>query len=777
MEYALVLLWLVAFHALALVGLPVAARLFPRFPDRGATLSLPVALVVATTVVYWVGHVGFGRWTAFVGVGALAGLSAVLVWHDSNASIRPREYADAAAVFTVAFLFLVAVRAIDPAIVPGGGEKFLDFGIYKSLLRGDALPPEDMWWAGDHVLYYYGGHLMAAILTHLTDTAPRYGYNLALSGFYASLVTAAYGLAAAMADARGAPRRAGGVLGGFLVGFASNLVVPVTGLVWLLPGSLATGVADRIAATMAEPYSGELVREGLSEFGYWAPSRVIPDTINEFPLFAFYNGDLHGHMLSTQFLLLIAALGYAYYRTPSENRGRRRTLFLGVLPPVVALLTMVNVWSFATGLGVVWLALVFAPADPLSLIPGVSAVVESRDATAAVSNGGEASPGDALLAEARRIAGAFAATAVVGVLTVVWASPFVAGILLQSASNRSLGLLPTPASATGLLVVFGAFLSVFALYLWPRARESFSVDPARFGLLAGALVALAWLADYAVLALVAPLILVGWLLLRTESDTGYETVLVVAGAGLVTLVEFAYVQDNAATERFNTVFKVYMQVWVLWGPAAGAALATLMSREANPGNWSFPGVGRVSRADAMTGFAVLLVASTSMYGAFAMSDHFAPEGEVVGPDDATLDGLAYLESSHPHEVEAIHWLDDREGQPHVATAPGYDVYTWSSPASSLTGVPTVVGWVWQEGVYRGHDAAEFRASEVDLIYEGQWSDRAELLKQYDVEYVYVGPLEREQYDSSDLDFAEYPGIEEAFRNDGVVVYRVNQSEL
>jgi YYY domain-containing protein len=469
MEYALVLLWLVAFQALAFAALPVAARLFVRFPDRGASFAVPVGLAVTTTVVFLIGHVGFGRWTAFLGVAALAALSLVVLRREPDSRlIRPRGYAEAALVFTVAFLLLVAIRAVDPAIVPGGGEKFLDYGIYRSLLRGDALPPEDVWWAGDHVLYYYGGHLMAAILTHLTGTAPEYGYNLALSGFYASLVTAAYGLAAAMGDARGASRTTAGFLGAFFVGFASNLVVPVTGLIWLLPDSLASGIADRLANAIDGSSASDLVAAGLSEFGYWAPSRVIPGTINEFPLFAFLNGDLHGHMLSTQFLLLIAALGFAYYRTDPGNRRRRRVLALGALPPVVALLTLVNVWSFLTGLGVAWLALVFGPADPLTLLPGVA----TRTRSAPVSDGGAAAPGAAVAAEARRVGAAFVGVVAVGALAVVWLSPFVAGILLQSASNRSLGALPTPTTATGLLLVHGAFLLAFALYLWPRARES-----------------------------------------------------------------------------------------------------------------------------------------------------------------------------------------------------------------------------------------------------------------------------------------------------------------
>ncbi|MFC7080645.1 DUF2298 domain-containing protein [Halorussus caseinilyticus] len=799
MEYALVLLWFAVFQALAFVALPLAARLFPRFPDRGAAFALPVALVVVTTVGYWVGHVAFGRWTAVVGVAALAGLSGLVLWTDrslgrdgdarSENLLLARAYAETMIVFAVAFAFLVAVRSVDPGIYPGGGEKFLDFGILKSLLRADALPPGDMWWAGDHVLYYYGGHLAAGLLAHLTGTEAQFAYNLALSGFYAALVTAAYGLAGAMADARGTSRRTAGTLGAFFVGFAANLVIAVTGVIWLLPDSTAQGVADWVAKPIAESSSGELVTRGLDSFGYWGPSRVIPETINEFPLFSFLNGDLHAHMVSTPFLLLVAALGYSYYRSGPGAVRRRRVLAFGVLPVVVGFIGLVNVWSFPTGLGVVWLAVLFSPGDPMALFPGVSAdssaetVADGRGA-----NGGGAAAdlaGLSLRGETRRIAGAFAATGVVAVVAIAWAAPFVFGILLRSAGNRSIAVLPDPASAVGLLLVHGTFLAVFAAYLWPRARAAFDVDPARFGVLAAALAGFAWLLNYPVVALVVPLLVVGWLLLRTVGDggtvadgtdaegVGYETVLLVAGAGLVTLVEFVYVQDSAATGRFNTVFKVYMQVWVLWATAAGTALASSVA-PSGPSEWTLPGVG-IDRSEVMVGFAAVLVVSTGLYGAMALGGHFTADQHRT--DDPTLDGKAFVEDYHPDEAAAIAWLDDREGQPHIVSPPGHDVYAWSSPASSLTGLPTVVGWVYHEGIYRGHDTAEARAEEVDVVYTGSWADRAERLRRYDVEYVYVGPQARERYDDEDLRFSQYPGVEVAFREDGVVVYRVHQSKL
>ncbi|WP_225741143.1 DUF2298 domain-containing protein [Halorussus halophilus] len=786
MEYALVLLWFLAFQVLALVGLPLAARLFPRFPDRGAAFALPVTLVLVGTVYYWVGHVAFSRATAFASVAVVAALSLFLIWSDrtflpdeasddtaesDDIEFSPRAYAETTTVFALAFCLLVAIRSVDPAVNAPGGEKFLDYGIFTSLLRAEALPPQDMWFAGEHLLYYYGGHFLSATLAQLTGTDPRFAYNLALSGFYATLVTAAYGLAGALADARGASHRVGGALGGFFVGLGGNLVVAVTGLIWLLPDSLASGLANWVAATLSEAHSGELIREGLSEFGYWAPSRVIPQTINEFPIFAFLNGDLHAHMLSTPFLLLVAALGFAYYQTPPEALTRRRLLAFGAIPPTVGLLSFVNVWSLPTGLGVFWLAVLFAPADPLSLFPGVSGTKTETP----VTDGG--APATVLRAEGRRIVGAFAAAAAVAALAVAVIAPFIFGILLQSASSRSIAFFPKPSSAVALLMVHGVFLVIFTLFLWPRARETLNVRPARFALLAALLAVVAWVVDFAVLALVVPLLVVGWLLLRTDADCGYETVLLVGGAGLVTLVELVYIHDNAAGGRMNTVFKVYMQVWVLWGVAAGGALATLVSRT-GPAEWTIPSLG-LTRSDLMAALAVVLVASSSGFAGLALTEHFTSDSPIHRTDDPTLDSTAFVETFHPHEGEAIDYIQEQAdgGQPHIVSPPGLSPYSWSSPASSLTGIPTVVGWVNHENIYRGDETVRYRVEDVNLVYTGTEGTRAEMLQKYDVQYVYVGPEARDRYANSNLDFSKYQGIEEAFRSGNVVVYRVHQSEL
>ena len=799
MEYGLVVGWLAAYLLLGLLGAPLAARLFCRFPDRGVALSLPLALAVVGIVTYWVGHLSLS-----VGIGAgLISLVALSALSLRGTAFRRRDVRRAAGpivVFVLAFSFMIAVRALDPAVHPGGGEKFLDFGLLKSLLRTSHLPPEDFWFAGEPVQYYYGGHLLSAILATLTFTEARYAYNLALAGFFGMLVTAAYGLAGAIAAERGRSVPIAGVTAAFFVGFASNLETPARALLWALPD----GVARTLAGALGVKIDG--LAASPTAFSYWDASRVIPGTVNEFPLFAWLNGDLHAHMLSTPFLLLTAACWFAYYRTPTDALHRRRALVFGVVPPIAGLLAVINTWSFPTVAGLGWLALTFADADPKTLFP--------LRLTSRLPSGGTSTLRD----ELGRVVSALSVAALVLVLGVAWSLPFWFG----SASGRAIGVLPERSAFGPLVLVYGAFLVVFVPYLLTRAR---SLDGRTQRIVLATMVglaALAWLVDAAALVVFGPLLLVGWLVLtarrdsrsgpdsrsgtdvrgqqtaesdggertsglrttpseRSESDgrafddsyptVGFETLLLVAGVGLALLVEFVYVVEEAGPGRFNTVFKTYAQVWVLFSTAVGAVAAWLA--DARPTDTGWHAAGHV--------LLVVLVFSTSIYGALALTDHATSESSLTTVDEPTLDARAFVSSTYPEEAAAIEWLDSRSGQPTIASLPGCwcneedrQPYRWVNAPSSLTGIPTVVGWGHEVG-YRGEAAYMARVADVETIYEGDTTEQARLLDSYDVRYVYVGPNERAAYDVAD--FSRLRGVTVARQWEAVTVYRVEQNQL
>jgi YYY domain-containing protein len=795
MEYGLVLWWLVIYLVFMAVGMPLATVLFPRLADRGAGVALPTALAVLWVVAYLVGHVSL---TAGLIVGLVALLAVAVAIVYRGVEFDRRRYGEAAAVFTVAFLFMIAIRAVDAGVHPLMGEKFLDFGLLQSLLRADALPPEDMWFAGRPVKYYYGGHLVAALLTKITGTEARFAYNLALAGFYGMLVTAAYGLAGSIAASRDLSRVRAGAFGAFFAGFASNVSTPVRFALWVVPDGFASFLAGLFDFEL-----GGVAADGAAGFHYWSASRVIEGTINEFPLFGWLNGDLHAHMMGAPFVLLAASLLFSYYRTPESARTRRRLLVLGTLPPLAGLLAVVNTWSFPTVGGLTFLTLALSPADPVSLLPSrVTDHVPSReDWHRELSRHGVA------------LAGAIA----VVTIGALWSLPFWLGT--AAGGERSIAFFPEKSSLGGIVFAHGAFALLFAVHLVRHAAPEIESDAMGELLLMLALgIGIAWVgASSAALAIFGPMVVLSWVLMRSQAEVvhravsraadtakgavtdggaptvesadgadagtdthlrdvvGFETLLVVAGAGIVVLVEFVYVQEQAGPERMNTVFKTYADVWVLWAVAAGAVLAHLLENHSptlalSGDRW----------ASAVRAFAVVLVVGLSVYGAFAVSNHMtgdSPINRYDHPDDPTLNGLVFVNESHAEEYSAVRWFEAREGQPNIASAPGRDMYQWTTPISSLTGVPTVAGWAHEVG-YRGGESYRTRVDHVNSIYTGSPEQRAYYLDVYEVEYVYVGSNEREAYSQQDLaGFESISGVTVEKQWGDVVVYRVDQEQL
>jgi len=763
MEFGLVVGWLMAFLLLGTLARPAAAWLLPGL-DHDA-MAIPLGLAVLGVVGHLAGHIAFG-WPA--GIAGLAVLGAVSYWAWDRVELKPARFVEAGIVFAAAFLLIVWVRSITPAAAPlpiAIGEKMLDFGLLQSLLRAPRLPPHDMWFAGDPVRYHYGGHMVTALLATLTGTAGRFAYNLGLAGFYATLVVAAYGLAGSIAVPYNVSRRSAAAFGAFFVGIAGNLKTPTRVIVWLMPDGLAASFAG------ASGYDESLVRWAPTEFYYFDASRVFPldptdpnsiMAATEFPLFAWLNGDLHAHMLSQPFLLLTAALLLTYWRA-RDRPGWRAVVLFGAVPPVIGLVAMLNIWSFPTALGLVGLVVAFAPGES----SGPQAVWRRLRPWVRTANDVEP---DWRIRELTRLGTGLVGALAALTISLAWSAPYWSTVVLGGPSLGVTTWFPwTPLA--GFIGVYGALLAGLGLYLIGASI----LNSERPGLLwaAGlAVLGIAGLLKAWVVGLVVPLGLAAWWLLRRQSEPRYEWVLVLAGTGLVFLVEWVTVEG----ERFNTVFKYYAHVWLFWSIAAGIALAHLRAGWPEPkATIPLPHWQTIARVGA-----VAIVVVTAVYAGFALPAHAENPGPAVQAGGPTLDGTAYVSVKFPREAPAIAWLDNRSGRPVLVTAaPGG--YWWrpdqgdgSAAPASLTGLPTVLGW-FHERQYRGTDVYNRRLQHVKTIYRGEPARQRELLELYEVRYVYVGPAERAQY--GQITVGKLEAVSVAERWDQVTIYRVNQSAL
>jgi len=793
MESVPILQWSVVLALLTTLGAPIAAAVFRPLPRRGAAFALPVALVVFAGATFWLGQVTYGRHAVVAGVlvvGACAGLALY-----RGADPDWRAVAVGGGIFLLGFVLYLLYSAYNAAITPVGGEQFLHYGLSNALMGADALPPEDFWWAGEPIRYYYGTQLQVASLSLLSGVELRYGYFLALSTFYGVLFVTAYGLVGSILAARDRSYHLGGAFGALFVALAGFLTAFLRLAYEFFPAVVREWTGDALfGALVAErgySFQEAVTSQGTgSEWFWWNARYVIEGGLYEFPLYSFVKADLHGHGLSTGYVLLAAAVGLSYYHTPAGDRWRRRGLVFGGLGLVAGLFGFMNTWSLPTAVGLGWLAMAAAGSHPATLLPdGSRFVIGSGDTARRLAD------------EAWRLVLAAALAVPVGVIGVLIASPF---LLAGVPTNDGIGLFPPQSDLGPFLAVYGGLLALFASLLLsrtvgadvPRDRRS------RIALGAGVLVlvvgslAVDHPAVPAVLAAVGPLLLVAWWLARINR-LGYEAVLLVGGLGLLLALELVHAKVWPPDRiRWNTTLKVAVQGWTLAGAAGGAAAALLVSdavqrlrefrtsRAGNrPGGEVRSRPERFGSAIRRAGPAVLalvlvgaVVLASLPFAALTANSNVGgePSRYLDAPSDGSIDGLAPHDRWKGDRMAAIYWLDG-QGQPTIVEAPSRYNYRWQNAASVFSGAVTVAGWNHQAG-YRGQEVYDRRASAVEEIYVGSWTNATRTLRAYDVEYIYVGEGERERFDDV-REFWAYSGLSVAFQNEEVTIYAVDQSGL
>ncbi len=767
MEWVTIATWLVIAAFLTIVGAPLAAAIFERLPGNGAPFSMHLSLVVIGLVSFWVGHLRYG-WVALGGaLVVLVALSATLY----HRGYRPTwgHLTEGYLVFLGGFTLALAVRVTDTTIRAAGGEQFLHFGLLNAVERATALPPQDMWWAGESVNYYYGGHVLVDQLARLTGTEPRLAYNLGLAVVFGLAAAAAFGLVGAVVDRYGYSRRVGGAVGAATLLLAGTFATPVRLLIAQLPESIATRVGEFAfyAVPSADPLPEVIAGyASLGEWSWWFERRVVDGTLVETPLFSMVKADLHGHVTTIPFMILLIAVAFAYYQTPAQERVRRWALLVLVFPALAGMVGWMNTWSLPGAIGIAWLALAFARAHPLSLLgERFERDIELDDRGAWIRS------------EASRLGAATAGAAGVGLIGGAWIAPF---LLFQLPSNDGIGFLPDRSPFAPHALLWGAFFLLFILFLALALWRRYDVADRRAQVLAigsgavllgGILLVVGW----GSFAIALPVAIIAWWLLRREPSIGFIGVLIVGTLGLILAMELVYADVwPPERQRLNTTYKVSMQAMTFGLLSVGAIVTVLISEQIATlrDRVSLSSLGIVS-------IVVVVVLLLGTFPVLTLGGEFGDFAESHPDVHYSIDALDGHDRWNADEMEAIYWLDSQPGDPVILEAPGEQTYTWSNPASTFTGIPTVLGWAHERG-YRGVEAYYERQDLVDDIYNREFEgfddddDRAvALLQEFDVDYIWVGEAERERYGASLRDFFFIDGISAVFENEDVTIYQVD----
>lgn len=307
-------------------------------------------------------------------------------------------------------------------------------------------------------------------------------------------------------------------------------------------------------------------------------------------------------------------------------------------------------------------------------------------------------------------------------------------------------MVQTPSNPIEFLLVNGWFIALFLVFLvHDIAKRPYlllvALPFALMGYIAAAIVVIPAIYFIARLA--------------KEREIDCSGLLAIFGLVILIFCEVIYLKDSMGDTyfRMNTVFKFYLPAWIILGIAAFAMAGKWLQA------WgSVPVLSQ--RVSALVTVIIVVIL-------FAVP-HFVPFTLSYGT--GTLDGLAYLETSHPGDAASVKYLNTLpSGNMYIVEAVEGD-FTYYSRISSFTGIPTIIGQPFHEYLWRGESGGWYseRINDVKLIYENP-EKTLPLMKKYNATLLYVGDAERERYKVN----ISPAGLELVYSARGTEIYRLS----
>ncbi len=747
-EFSFIITWYLFFFALGWCSFPFAFTIFKHFPDRGFSLAKTLGLFLTSYAIWLSGSLGLTQYrlrsllTVLVVYVVFNALLVILHPLEIRRVLRERFrlFLGLEMLFLIVFVAAVVIRMYNPDLT--GAEKEADFTLLNAILQSDSFPPQDTWFSGAHINYYYFGYAIWANVIKATHILSPVGFNLALATIVALAAVGSFGVVYRFTHS---------ILSGLL---GSGMLV-------------AFGNFDGLVQIIHR-------RGQILLFDWWRSSRIIPDTINEFPYFSFLLGDLHAHFMAIPFVLvlvgLLAQLVISQKRDDSlfEDDHQHKVpssggiLYHGTLVIGVALLSggvsMINGWEFPT----------------YTILAGFSVYMALR-----------ASPRWSDRPIILNLVFGLVIWLSIGILSRVFFWPFYQHFVPQlTIKNLQLVSSLQRTQVADFLIIYGLFLWGLLPLLVEKLLSAFSVHehPSRNNVLVAVNSVLLGAAMFYVChtervlligAGVSGLLFLSWRQNTiASSERAFPLLLVAMGFAIVAGCEILYIKDfyGHPLERQNTVFKFYYQAWLLLSVGVPVMISSAWRK------WK-------ERPDILhTGWKVILVVlcgASCMYPVFATyekTNHFRGQKQGGLLYIPTLNGISYIAYQHPYEYEALMWIQDHLDQHAVILEATGDPYSFFGRVATTTGRSTVLGWGNHEALWRDQTWKSIQQRTEDIARMYETPDKTHilgLLHSYQIGYVYIGTLEQEQYRKEGLEaFADYFPL--VYENTRVKIYKVPQ---
>ena len=773
------IIWIIAIELTGIVGIPISFKLFPNLPDKGYTINKALTLILIGYL-FWAlsttGLVNPSTYIAILCVGLLTIASTVLLINNFKA-IKNYLRSEYRIIILTEIIFLTLICAWI-AIISGSAsinhtEKPMDFAILNALVSATQFPPEDPWFSGHSISYYYFGYLIMAIFTKLTAVPSEISYNLAVATIPALAGISIFGLSTNLSRLSGARLRTAitiGVLSILTLTMISNLAGPVEFLSHR--GWLNQSIIEWLNI---KGLDGQISTNGgyfpESAWWWWRSTRLIDTvihgismdyTITEFPFFSFILGDLHPHMMAIPFFLLSLSVCLNLYcdKTPLNFSWiKNNPLQIIVISIIIGAQGFLNSWD----LPVIWFLLAL-----VILVHNLHISSCSRPSIYIVI--------DSII---------FYSPIILG--SVLLYTPFYLDLNSQIMGvqpvieYRSRPILFFLAAGAPLLLVL-SFVSVYIYQNLRRTDQSW----ASHAVICISFSALPLIAHYVVTTVLydtalalqlisSPPILTLFLLslsgitlficLRPHGNTyiKFNFLIVTTALYLLAGAELFYIADLFES-RMNTVFKLHYQSWILLSVAGSYGILYVSN--------TLLGKYKVKN--------IILYSWLTSIGLLLTFSCYHPIGTIIERSEVnytesfrTIDGTKFLQKEHLPEYNTIEWLKIHSTQARIVEAAGSD-YSDSNRISSFTGMPTILGWTGHEQQWgRSYLDIRKRSEDINLIYTSDDPDDIKaILSSYGIKYIISGPRERDLYGENNLSSFPY-FLDTVFSDHGFIIYEFN----
>jgi YYY domain-containing protein len=765
-----VLIWYLFVFVLGLFAYPIARLALPGIRQYSYPLGRIVGLALLAWLSWMGGSLGISYSRISIGVAfAVIAVAGIGLWSMRKDQFKEdwnsnrRFFVVVEILFLVFFLIDLLIRLGNPDLwhPSKGGERPMDFSYFNAVLKSTSFPPYDPWYAAGYINYYYYGFVLVGTPVKLLGVVPSIAYNFILPTWFALVAVGAFtivwnvldGVRSTENDDRNSfidLRLLSGLAASVMTILIGNL-----GTIRLLFNSFirlsAPGGVVPVDANLIQKwvwaFKGLWLTFGAAQLPigrgdwYWIPSRVIPapndvEPITEFPLFTFLFSDMHAHMIVMPLTLFIIAWAVSFIKSRAEMSRSEWIATFGIGALVIGALRPTNTWDLYT----------FFPLAAIAVAYTIYRNFEWK--------------GRFKIADwAGRILAAVAAVVLLYVLGSVLYSPFTHWYSLGYGSVNAWTGSRTPMSSY--LTQWGLFLFIIVAWMAWETREWMASTPVshlnklrNYSLLIeiGLAVIIALLAYFAVDGVRAgwlALPIAAWagiLILRPNMPDVKRGVLLMIGTGLVLTLAVEVVVLVGDIGRMNTVFKLYLQTWMLLAISAAAAFGWLFN--------VFPFWRLRWRTIYQTGL-YLLFAGVFLFTMTATADKISDRLNPAVPH--TFDSITYMKTSQHwdgqvmelgEDYNAIRWLQENvQGSP-VLVEGNCTEYRWCTRMTIYTGLPGVVGWNWHQRQQRGFASVDVqnRVDQISTFYNSMDMQFVrDFLKKYQVKYIIVGQLERNLY--------------------------------